>query len=39
MDADQLTRLMFRHGVGFLSEETLDVKKVDEEFFKLPDDG
>ncbi len=34
IDGDQLTRLMIRHGVGCSVEETLDVKKVDEEFFE-----
>lgn len=34
MDGDQLTRLMIFHGVGCLIEETLHVKKVDEEFFE-----
>lgn len=34
MDGDQLTRLMIFHGVGCVVEETLHVKKVDEEFFE-----
>ena len=34
IDGDQLTRLMIRHGVGCRIEETLYVKKVDEEFFE-----
>ena len=34
MDGDQLTRLMIFHGVSCLVEETLHVKKVDEEFFE-----
>lgn len=34
MDGDQLTRLMIFHGVGCIIEETLHVKKVDEEFFE-----
>jgi restriction system protein len=34
IDGDQLTRLMIRHGVGCRVEETLYVKKVDEEFFE-----
>jgi restriction system protein len=34
IDGDQLTRLMIRHGVGCRIEETLHVKKVDEEFFE-----
>ena len=34
MDGDQLTRLMIFHGVGCVIEETLHVKKVDEEFFE-----
>jgi restriction system protein len=34
MDGDQLTRLMIFHGVGCVIEDTLHVKKVDEEFFE-----
>jgi restriction system protein len=34
IDGDQLTRLMIRHGVGCRIEETLYIKKVDEEFFE-----
>jgi restriction system protein len=34
IDGDQLTRLMIRHGVGCRIEETLFIKKVDEEFFE-----
>ncbi len=34
IDGDQLARLMIRHGVGCRVEETLTVKKVDEEFFE-----
>ncbi|WBU27741.1 restriction endonuclease [Rhodopseudomonas palustris] len=34
IDGDQLTRLMIRHGVGCRVEETLQIKKVDEEFFE-----
>jgi hypothetical protein len=34
MDGDQLTRLMIFHGVGCGIEETLHVKKVDEEVFE-----
>lgn len=34
MDGDQLTRMMILHGVGCLIEETLHVKKIDEEFFE-----
>jgi len=34
VDGDQLGRLMIRHGVGCRVEETLTVKKVDEEFFE-----
>ena len=34
IDGEQLTRLMIRHGVGCRIEETLYVKKVDEEFFE-----
>ena len=29
----QLSRLMIRHEVGFRVEETLTIKKLDEEFF------
>jgi hypothetical protein len=34
IDGDQLTRLMIRHGVGCRIEETLYIKKVDEEFLE-----
>lgn len=34
LDGEQLTRLMIFHGVGCVIEETLHVKKVDEEFFE-----
>jgi restriction system protein len=34
IDGDQLTRLMIRHGVGCRIEETLCIKKGDEEFFE-----
>jgi restriction system protein len=34
IDGDQLTRLVIRHGVGCRIEETLYIKKVDEEFFE-----
>jgi restriction system protein len=34
IDGDQLTRLMIRHGVGCRIEETLHIKKIDEEFFE-----
>ena len=34
IDGDQLTRLMIRHDVGCRVEETLHIKKVDEEFFE-----
>jgi restriction system protein len=34
IDGDQLTRLMIRHGVGCRTEETLYIKRVDEEFFE-----
>jgi restriction system protein len=34
IDGDQLTRLMIRHGIGCRIEETLYLKKVDEEFFE-----
>jgi restriction system protein len=33
IDGDELTRLMIQHGVGCRIEETLYVKKLDEEFF------
>jgi restriction system protein len=33
IDGDQLTRLMIRHSIGCRIEETLHIKKVDEEFF------
>lgn len=34
IDGDHLARLMIRHGVGCRIEETLHVKKVDEEFLE-----
>jgi restriction system protein len=34
IDGQQLTRLMIRHDVGCRVEETLNIKKVDEEFFE-----
>ena len=34
IDGIQLARLMIRHGVGCRIEETLYIKKVDEEFFE-----
>ena len=34
IDGDQLTRLMIRHDVGCRIEETLHIKKIDEEFFE-----
>ncbi len=34
IDGDQLARLMIRHNVGCRIEETLYIKKVDEEFFE-----
>ena len=33
IDGGQMARLMIRHGVGCRVEETLHIKKVDEEFF------
>lgn len=33
IDGDQLTSLMIRHGVGVRIEETLELKKIDEDFF------
>jgi restriction system protein len=33
IDGSQLARLMIRHGVGCRVEETLTIKKLDEEFF------
>lgn len=33
VDGSQLTRLMIRHKVGCRVEETLEIKKIDEEFF------
>jgi restriction system protein len=33
IDGDQLAKLMIRHNVGCRVEYTLDIKKVDEEFF------
>lgn len=34
IDGSQLARLMIRHGVGCRIEETLTIKKLDEEFFE-----
>jgi restriction system protein len=34
IDGHQLTRLMIRRGVGCRIEETLYIKRVDEEFFE-----
>jgi restriction system protein len=34
INGDQLTRLMIRHNVGCRIEETVDIKKIDEEFFE-----
>ena len=34
VDGDQLARLMIRHNIGCRIEETLHIKKVDEEFFE-----
>ena len=34
IDGDQLARLMIRHNVGCRIEETLHIKKIDEEFFE-----
>jgi restriction system protein len=34
VDGVQLARLMIRHNVGCRIEETLHIKKVDEEFFE-----
>jgi restriction system protein len=34
IDGDQLTRLMIRHGVGCRIEETLYIKRIDEDFFE-----
>src|ERR1039458_4586898 len=33
IDGGQLTRLMIRHNVGCRVEETVEIKKIDEEFF------
>ena len=33
IDGSQLSRLMIRHEVGCRVEETLTIKKLDEEFF------
>lgn len=33
IDGEQLTRLMIRHNVGCRLEDTLHIKKIDEEFF------
>jgi restriction system protein len=34
IDGEQLTKLMIRYNVGCRVEESLDIKKVDEEFFE-----
>ena len=34
IDGDQLARLMIRHNVGCRIEDTLYIRKVDEEFFE-----
>jgi len=34
IDGNQLARLMIRHNVGCRIQETLDIKKVDEDFFE-----
>jgi len=34
IDGSQMTRLMIRHGVGCRIEETLTIKRADEEFFE-----
>lgn len=34
IDGSQLARLMIRHNVGCRVEETLEIKKIDEEFFE-----
>lgn len=34
IDGEQLTKLMIRYNVGCRVEETLYVKKIDEEFFE-----
>jgi restriction system protein len=34
IDGEQLTKLMIRHNVGCRIEDTLHIKKVDEEFFE-----
>jgi restriction system protein len=34
VDGGQLTRLMIRHNIGCRVEETLEIKKIDEEFFE-----
>jgi restriction system protein len=34
VDGKDLTRLMIRHNVGCRIEETIEIKKIDEEFFE-----
>src|SRR5437660_414801 len=34
IDGEQLTKLMIRHNVGCRIEESLDIRKIDEEFFE-----
>jgi restriction system protein len=33
IDGPQLTRLMIRYGIGCRVEETIQIKKIDEDFF------
>jgi len=34
IDGDHLADLMIRHGIGCRTEETLHIKKIDEDFFE-----
>ena len=34
IDGDQLAKLMLRYNVGCRVEETLEIKKIDEDFFE-----
>ena len=34
IDGDQLAKLMIRHNVGYRIEDTLQIKKIDEDFFE-----
>jgi restriction system protein len=37
IDGEHLTRLMIRYGVGVRDEDTFVIKRIDEDFFGVPD--